>query len=156
MADWNVLATSLEGQRDTLLGLLRRFGRFRGAGYRNVVVGRVDDARALLDGVRDALATDPFLPSSLAKLVPIEKTVRIDPRNAAATLAEAAEQLHSPTLEREVADPIWRALESRGVKPRVDFEDADNILVIETVGGEAGLTVLGRALRHDYPFVKVR
>ena len=42
------------------------------------------------------------------------------------------------------------------MKPRVDFEDADNILVIETVGGEAGLTVLGRALRHDYPFVKVR
>ena len=35
MAGWNVLATSLEGQRDTLLGLLRRFGRFRGAGYRN-------------------------------------------------------------------------------------------------------------------------
>jgi len=178
MADWNVLATSLEGQRDTLLGLLRRFGRFRGAGYRNVVVGRVDDVLVLLDAVRDALATDPFLPSSLAKLVPIEKTVRIDPRNAAATLAEAAEpfldrlaggsffvrlerrglkgQLHSPTLEREVADPIWRALESRGVKPRVAFDDADNILVIETVGGDAGLAVLGRALRHDYPFVRVR
>jgi len=89
MAGWNVLATSLEGQRDTLLGLLRRFGRFRGAGYRNVVVGQVDDVPALLDRVRDALAADPFLPSALAKLVPIEKTVRIDPRNAAATLAEA-------------------------------------------------------------------
>jgi tRNA(Ser,Leu) C12 N-acetylase TAN1 len=178
MADWNVLATSLEGQRDMLLGLLRGFGRFRRAGYRNVVVGRVDDVPAVLDRVRDALAHDPFLPSSLAKLVPIEKTVRIDARNAAATLAEAAEpfvdrlacgsffvrlerrglkgQIHSPTLEREVADPIWRALESRGVKPRVDFADPDNILVIETVGDDAGLAVLDRALRRDYPFVKVR
>ena len=178
MADWNVLATSLEGQRDTLLLLLRRFGRFRRAGYRNVVVGRVDDVPATLDGVRDALATDPFLPSVLAKLVPIEKTVRIEARNAATTLTEAAEpfldrlaggsffvrlerrglkgQLHSPTLEREVADPVWRALESRGTHPRVDFRDPDNILVIETIGEVAGLAVLGRALRRDYPFVKVR
>src|SRR5438067_2310893 len=147
-------------------------------GLVNQVVPPGDHVAAFLDRVRDAPAADPFLPSALAKLVPIEKTVRIDPRNAAATLAEAAGpfldrlaggsffvrierrglkgQLHSPTLEREVADPIWRALESRGVKPRVEFHDPDNILVIETVGGDAGLAVLGRALRHDYPFVKVR
>ena len=42
------------------------------------------------------------------------------------------------------------------MKPRVEFHDPDNILVIETVGDDAGLAVLGRALRHDYPFVKVR
>jgi len=178
MAGWNVLATSLEGHRDTLLMQLRRFGRFRGAGYRNVVVGQVEEVPVFLERVREALARDPFLPSALAKLVPIEKTVRIEARNAATTLTEAAEpfldrlaggsffvrlerrglkgQLHSPTLEREVADPVWRALESRGTHPRVDFRDPDNILVIETIGDEAGLTVLSRALRHDYPFVKVR
>jgi len=178
MTGWNVLATSLEGQRDTLLSLLRRFGRFRRAGYRNVVVGRVDDVPAVLDGVRDALASDPFLPSVLAKLLPIETTVRIEPRTAVATLVDAAEpfldrlaggsffvrlerrglkgQLHTPTLEREVAEPIWRALERRGATPRVDFADPDSILVIETVGEEAGLAVLGRALRRDYPFIKVR
>jgi len=126
MNGWNVLATSLEGQRDTLLSLLRRFGRFRRAGYRNVVVGRVDDVAAVLDGVRDALASDPFLPRVLAKLLPIETTVRIEPRTAVATLVDAAEpfldrlaggsffvrlerrglkgQLHTPTLEREVAE----------------------------------------------------
>src|SRR5207253_3553338 len=102
---------------------------------------------------------------ALAKLVPIEKTVRIDPRNAAATLAEAAGpfldrlaggsffvrlerrglkgQLHSPTLEREVADPIWRALESRGVQPRVEFHDPATIRVIETVGADARPPGLG-------------
>jgi len=119
-----------------------------------------------------------FLPSVLAKLVPIEKTVRIEPRTAAATLVEAAEpfldrlaggsffvrlerrglkgQLHTPTLEREVAEPVWQALERRGATPRVDFADPDSILVIETIGEVAGLAVLDRALRRDYPFVKVR
>jgi len=114
----------------------------------------------------------------LAKLLPIERTVRIEPRTAVATLVDAAEpfldrlaggsffvrlerrglkgQLHTPTLEREVAEPIWRALERRGATPRVDFADPDSILVIETVGEEAGLAVLGRALRRDYPFIKVR
>ena len=55
-----------------------------------------------------------------------------------------------------MAEPIWRALERRGATPRVDFADPDSILVIETVGEEAGLAVLGRALRRDYPFIKVR
>src|SRR5207237_8633207 len=65
MAGWNVLATSLEGQRDTLLGLLRRFGRFRGAGYRNVVVGQVDDVTALLVRVRYAMVSGLLLPRAL-------------------------------------------------------------------------------------------
>src|SRR5207247_9911925 len=83
MAGWNVLATSLEGQRDTLLELLRRFGRFRGAGYRNVVVGHVDDVPAFLDRVRDALAADPFLPRARANPGSIEKQTQYDPRHAA-------------------------------------------------------------------------
>src|SRR2546429_8088662 len=111
MADWNVLATSLEGQRDTLLGLLRRFGRFRGAGYRNVVVGRVDDVPAVLDGVRDALASDPFLPSVLAKLLPIERTVRIEPRTAVAPLVDAAE----PVLDRLACGALLLRLARRGL-----------------------------------------
>ena len=37
MSAWNVLATSLEGRRDGLLVALRRLGRFRPGGYRNVV-----------------------------------------------------------------------------------------------------------------------
>ena len=42
MASWNVLATSLEGRRDALLMALRRLGKFRRGGYRNVVVGAVE------------------------------------------------------------------------------------------------------------------
>jgi tRNA(Ser,Leu) C12 N-acetylase TAN1 len=175
---WNVLATALEGRRDALLIALRRLGRFRRGGYRNVVVGHVDDPPGFLRGVRDALASDPLLPTALAKVVPIEATVRFEATNAVDVVANAVEpfverlaggsffvrlerrglkgRLHTPTFERDLADRVWRALESRGHTPRVDFKDADAVLVVETIGDEAGLAVLTRALRREYPFVKIR
>jgi tRNA(Ser,Leu) C12 N-acetylase TAN1 len=178
MPAWNVLATSPEGRRDALLIALRRLGKFRRGGYRNVVVGEVADHAAFLAAVRDALAADPLLPTALAKVVPIEATVRIEPTSAADTLAVAAEpflarlaggtffvrlerrglkgRLHTPTLERDLGDRIWRALESRGHTPRVDFHDPAAILVVETIGEEAGIAVIDRALRTAYPFVKIR
>jgi tRNA(Ser,Leu) C12 N-acetylase TAN1 len=175
---WNVLATSLEGRRDALLVALRRLGRFRGGGYRNVIVGQVDDRQAFLVAVRDVLARDPLLPAALAKVVPIDVTLRFDPSEPVAPLTTAAEpllprlaggsffvrlerrglkgRLHSPTVEREIGDRVWRGLEARGATPRVDFRDPDAILTIETLGDQAGLGVVDRALRTEFPFVKVR
>lgn len=175
---WNVLATSFEGQRDQLLTALRRLGNFRGGGYRNILVGNVPDPRALLDDVRTALTTDRLLSTSLAKVVPIEVTVRFDGADAAAGIGPATESfldrlgggsffvrverrglkgtLVSPTVERQVADRVWCALESRGHVPRVEFGDPDFVLAIETLGENAGLALLSRALRRDYEFIRVR
>jgi tRNA(Ser,Leu) C12 N-acetylase TAN1 len=178
MASWNVLATSLEGRRDALLIALRRLGKFRRGGYRNVVLGRVDDVPAFLAAVRDALASDPLLPTALAKVVPVETTIRFDATNAVDTFAVAAEplldrlaggsffvrlerrgmkgRLHTPTVERALGDRVWKALESRGATPRVEFHDPDAVLVVETIGDEAGLGVITRALRTEFPFVRIR
>ena len=178
MPPWNVLATSLEGRRDALLIALRKLGKFRRGGYRNVIVGRVEDVSAFLIDVRAALAAEPLLPTALAKIVPVETLVRFDPMTAADTFATAAAplldrlagrsffvrlerrgmkgRLHTPTLERDLGDRVWKALEARGHAPRVEFRDPDAVLVVETVGDEAGLGVITRPLRTEFPFVKVR
>ena len=178
MATFDVLATSLEGRRDALLGALRRLGRFRPGGYRNVVVGSVDDRGAFLERVADALGRDPLLPTALARLLPIDRTLRFTLDTAAEDLATAAEplvdalagdaffvrverrglkgRLHTPTLERDLADRVWRMIEARGRTPRVDFGDPDGVLVVETLGDQAGLALLPRALRERYPFVRIR
>jgi len=178
MASWNVLATSLEGRRDALLFALRRLGKFRRGGYRNVVVGQVESVDVFLAGVHEALAGDPLLPTTLARVVPIEATVRFEAPTAVDTLAAAAEplvdrlargsffvrlerrglkgRLHTPTVERELGDRVWRALEAKGHTPRVAFKDPDAVLVVETIGDEAGLAVVTRALRAQHPFVKIR
>jgi|SRR5581483_195268 len=178
MPSWNCLATSPEGRRDALLFALRRFGKFRRGGYRNVVIGTVDDPPALLASVEQALASDPLLPTALAKLVPIEATARFEPSTAVDTLAEAVEpfvdrlaggsffvrlerrglkgRLHTPTVERALGDRVWQSIERRGRVPRVDFRDPDAILVVETIGDQAGIAVLSRELRERHPFVRIR
>jgi tRNA(Ser,Leu) C12 N-acetylase TAN1 len=175
---WNVLATSLEGRRDALLIALRRLGRFRPGGYRNVVVGTVDDRDGFLAAVRDALATDPLLPTALARLIPIEVTLRFDPTAPVDAVVSAAEPLvprlaggsffvrlerrglkgrvHSPSVERAIGDAVWRKLAEAGHVPKVEFADPDAVLVVETLGDQAGLAVVDRALRETFPFVKVR
>jgi tRNA(Ser,Leu) C12 N-acetylase TAN1 len=173
-----MLATSLEGRRDALLVALRRLGRFRPGGYRNVVVGSVEDRDAFLDRVAEGLARDPLLPTALARLLPIDHTLRFTLETALDDLVAVAGplvdrldgdaffvrverrglkgRLHTPTLERDLADRVWRMLEERGRTPRVDFRDPDGVLVVETLGDQAGMVLLPRALRARYPFVRIR
>src|SRR5438046_6753460 len=173
MASWNVLAPSLEGRRDALLMALRRLGKFRRGGYRNVVVGAVESVDEFLARVHEALDADALLPTALARVVPIEATVRFEAPTAVATLAAAAEpfvdrlaggsffvrlerrglkgRLHTPTVERALGDHVWRALEARGHAPRVEVKDPDAVLVIETIGDAAGTRVAPRPPRPHPP-----
>jgi tRNA(Ser,Leu) C12 N-acetylase TAN1 len=175
---FDVLATALEGRRDALLVALRRLGRFRPGGYRNVVVGSVGDRTAFLDRVAEELAHDPRLPTALARLLPIDQTLRFTLETALDVLAAAVEplvdqlsgdaffvrverrglkgRLHTPTLERDLADRVWRMIEARGGTPRVYFGDPDGVIVVETLGDQAGVALLPRALRQRYPFVRIR
>lgn len=175
---WNLIVTSLEGQRDLLRLALKRLGRFRGSGIRNLLLGEVDDPIAFLPVVRDALAVDRALQVSLGKVIPIERMVRFEVETAVDTLTAAAEpfldriaggsffvryeqrrmngQLHASEVERAVGERLFAMLAARGASPKVDFKRADHVVVIEGVGNEAGLALLPRALREAFPFVRVK
>jgi tRNA(Ser,Leu) C12 N-acetylase TAN1 len=111
-------------------------------------------------------------------VVPVAARTAIEPDTAADTLAAAAEplldrlaggsffvrlerrglkgRLHTPTVERALGERVWRALEARGAVPRIDFADPDAVLLVETLGDQAGIAVIDRALRRAHPFVRVR
>ena len=176
--DWNVLATSVEGARPILLAWLRRHAAFRGGGYRNVAIGRVADVPAFLDTLRDDLARDPGRGAILGRVLPIERTLLLDPSDPLGSLEAAVEPLHgrlaggsyfvrlerrglrdalhSSDGERILGAVLWRALEAAGHTPRVSFRDPDAIVVIETLGERAGIGIIDRALRSTYPFVRIR
>jgi tRNA(Ser,Leu) C12 N-acetylase TAN1 len=176
--DWNVLATSVEGARPVLLGGLRRHGKFRGGGYRNVAIGAVADVPAFLDALRDEVARDPLLAGALARVIPITTVVRLDATDPLATLESAVDALtprlagrafyvrlerrglrdtvHSSDVERSLGTTIWRALEAAGHAPQVRFADPDVIVAIETLGDRAGIALIDRGLRQAYPFVRIR
>ncbi len=175
---WNLLVTSLEGQRDLLRRALKPLGRFRGSGIRNLLLGEVDDPIAFLAVMRDALAAERALQVSLGKVIPIERVVRFTVDTAVDDLTAAAEpfldrlaggsffvrfesrrlegQLHASVTERAVGERLYAALAARGASPRVDFKGADHVVVIEGIGTDAGLGCLSRSLREVYPFVRVK
>jgi tRNA(Ser,Leu) C12 N-acetylase TAN1 len=175
--EWNVLLTSLEGRRPGLLGALRSLGAFWRAGYKNVVVGQVDDQRVFLEAVRDRLSTDMLLETSLTKVIPIARVTTFEP----ATLVDTAVDLvaphldqvaggrfyvrlerrgfkgvvHTPTIERLVGERVLAAVAAAGRPATVGFEDPDVIVVLETTGETLGLALVTRGLRREFPFVRV-
>lgn len=178
MDDWNLLATSVEGARPVLLARLRRYGPFRGAGYRNVAIGRIDDVAAFFATLRDDLARDTILAAALARILPIAHTFRLDdsdpveslesalvalhPRMAGRSFFVRLERrglhgtLHSSAVERTLGATLWRLDEAAGHQPRVTFTDPDVIVAIETLGDRAGIALIDRPLREAYPFVRMR
>ena len=140
MDDWNVLATSVEGARPVLMAGLRRLGVFRGAGYRNVSIGRVEDVPTFLADWRDAMAGDTILAAAVGRVLPIVRTFRIDQTDPAASLLDAVEPLasdidgrsfyvriarrglhgliDSSEVERSLGTALWRLIEAAGWKGR--------------------------------------
>lgn len=47
--EWNILATANRRQERYLLRLLSRYGEFKGSGYRDVVIGKVEDVDTFLE-----------------------------------------------------------------------------------------------------------
>ncbi len=177
--DWNVIATVAQGpghERRLLQGL-KRLGEFHASHFKDVCLGRVADAPAFLEAVREALAAGEGWTRHLARIVPVERTFRFEPEDFAARLKEALApmaprlggtffvrverrgllgRVHSQEAERDAADCLIALVQGRGGSLQTDFADPDWIVACETLGGEAGVALLDRALRRRYPFVRVR
>ena len=176
---WNVLVTSLEGQRESLLRALREFARFRRGGFPNVLVATVEQPREFIAGLGAACDTSPILRTSIGKAVPIDHTLRFaSPETfrdeVAAALEPMADRLRGRTFyvrifrrgfrglidstrfEGELGAHLVAALQARGEHPKVRFADADVAVVIETLHDEVGIAFVDRELREAYPFARVR
>ena len=176
---WNILVTSLEGQRESLLRVLRTLARFRRGGFPNVLVATVDDPWTFLGTLRQAWETNPVVRSALGKAIPIESTLRL--REPAAFVEEVAArleplakrlmgrtffvrifrrgfrgQIDSTRAEGELGARLVKHLEAAGDHPTVRFRDPDIVVAIESLRDEIGIALLDRELRATFPFVRVR
>ena len=176
---WNLLVTSLEGQRESLLSVLRTLARFRRGGFPNVLVSTVDDPWTFLGTLRHAYETSPIVRSGLGKAIPIERTLRLS--NPAAFVDEVTAvleplarrlvgrtffvrvfrrgfrgQIDSTRAEGELGARLVTHLEAAGDHPKVRFRDPDVIMAIESLRDEVGIALLDRELRATFPFVRIR
>jgi tRNA(Ser,Leu) C12 N-acetylase TAN1 len=178
MLDWNVVATAEPGRDRDLLRELNQLGEFQRPGFRGVLVGRVADVHQFLEAVRRAGEQGAKWVEDLARALPVEQLFRFTPETFEQQLKEAV----APLVERMAGGTFYVRLERRGFKGRivspeveraldtyvislaaehgktlqVSFEDADYVVVAETVSETCGVALLTRELRARYPFMKIR
>lgn len=174
---WNVVVTCKQGGQRAVRRALHPLVRLRPSGFRNVLVGRVDDVQGFLAAVGALLERRPSLLGALGKLMPIEHTFVVDvPRFHQQLTAEAAglvarlvgQSFHvrverrghkgvinTHAAEQALGEALYSDLETRGQKPTVTFTDPDVVVLVELIGEIAGLALVTRDLRQRFSFVRV-
>ncbi len=178
MKEWNAVISVNEHGFKRALDVFGDFGEVRRTEFFNVLVMRAENIEAMLEKLRERSERDPGSLSFLSRLVPVTRTVIFNSAEEFETKAKkvvlewalqlAGKRFHvrirrrgfkgrlsSPDEEKLLDTLLLEELEKAGGPGRVDFEDPDAIIAIETTGTWAGLSLWTREDLQKYPFVRV-
>jgi tRNA(Ser,Leu) C12 N-acetylase TAN1 len=176
--NWNVVATVYGHEFDEARRLLAPFGDVRRTDYYNVLAMRVGDVIAFLEALEETIRSDASIPNSVARIVPVTHTFRFDSPEEFETEARAVVDQWLPDLqharfyvrmhrrgfrgrlssqheEQFLDHHLVEALQSRGSSARIDFDDPDQIIAVETLGQTAGLSRWSRRQLRTYSLLKL-
>lgn len=178
MERWNILATAQWRSERRLLRILREFGEFKGSGYRDVILGHVEDLHEFLETFSKLSGQDPGRMWPLGQIVPIEKNFQFEVTDfedkAKAALASYLDQLEganffvrmvrrghkgeisSQEMEQRLDEYILERLQEEGKQATVNIEEFDKMIAIETVGNAAGIGLITRDMENKYPFIRLK
>jgi tRNA(Ser,Leu) C12 N-acetylase TAN1 len=114
----------------------------------------------------------------LSRVVPIEKDFYFSPENVEDIFKMEVEEFvdrikpgetfcvritrrgmkgifSSQEMARKVGSFIWQKLEERGIKPKVDLENPDKMIIFETLGNWCGVGVISKELREKHYYLKI-
>ncbi len=173
LEDWNVVVI---GERDTekdLLEALEEDGEFERSGFRDVMVGYVEEIVEFLEDaeqrkypylnrvipIDDAFFASPeYLTDMLKKRV--ERYIdEIEPGETFGFRVERRgmkEEISSQKVEREVGGYFFDLVEKiHGRTPKVNNNKPDKLIVIEIIGDRCGIGIITREMREKYSVIKV-
>lgn len=163
----DVLLTARRNEENYLLKDLERLGNFESSGFRDVVIGEVENKEDFLE----KLNSGSF--PSLSKVVPVDRAFDFsspgfeevienvvggyakdiedgDSFKVNFTRRGLGEEISSQNMERNLGSVLWKELEDRGKKSEVDLEDPDKIIVIESLGELFLVGFLTREMLEKY------
>jgi len=173
MDGMELVLTSHQYRERELLEELREFGDFQRTDFRDVIKGEVEDLEVFLR------ALERRIPTSLSRVVPIEKSFEFSPDMAVEQFSEAVKplierlrkgesfcvrverrglkgSLSSQQVAKEVGTLIFEVLKERDeVEPRVDLEDPDKAVIFETLGKWCGVGIISKEMRKEYSYLKL-
>ena len=178
LQDWNTVASLHEQSFRRGFDILAQFGPVARTSYFNVVVMKVGDKDAFLERLAELVADVPDVLKIISRVVPLAHTVDFedatDFENKARTIAlgwlpQLAHkgfhvrlhrrglrgQLSSKEEEQHLDAALRDALAAAGTPGRIEFEDPDLVIDVETLGNRAGLSIWTREDLRRYPFLRV-
>jgi tRNA(Ser,Leu) C12 N-acetylase TAN1 len=176
METWNTIVIAREDRLPEARRALRALGHVERTGFYNVLAMKVDEPQAFLDRLERLLAEHPHVVASVTHVFPAERCFDFSspadfeskareavlawvPRLAGKTFHVRVHRrgrkraLVSPEKERALADALLAAIQETGNPARVAFDDPDAIVLIETIGGRAGIALLTRDDYRQHPLL---
>jgi hypothetical protein len=176
MHHWNAVITVREGGFVAACRLLEPFGPVKKTDFFNTLVMRASDPFRLLADLQGAAAASPDIAAAISRFTPMER--RFAFRTVAELDARCREvmrewlprldhgsfhvrmhrrgfkgKLSSMEQERLLDDFLLRELATAGIPGRVAFDDPGAIVVLETVGPQAGLSLFRRDELQRFPLL---
>jgi len=179
MKDWNAIVTARGDQWREARHALGVLGRVDRTGYYNVFAMKVEEPTRFVEGLEHLVTEHPQLADAVAHVFPAERcfdfssraefeakaretALEWTPRLAGGTFHVRVHRrgrqqvLRSPDEERMLADALLAAIRAAGKSAEVDFDDPDAIVLVETIGGRAGMAVRTRDDRRQHPLLATR
>ena len=178
--DWNTIVTVRPGPQHEheLLGALARFGRFRPTHFPDVCVGQVSEIGAFLEALRTGLEAHARWTAHIGRVIPADAVFPFTSETLTDRLKQAvaplvarmtegsfcvrlerrglAGKVRTQEIEAVVGDHVNRLAGSQGTRLRIKLDDPDFVIAAETLGQECGISLLPRASRQRYPFLRTR
>lgn len=175
--DWNVVVTVYEEGWKPAKRILGQVGVISPTDYHDVLVMKVDDPRAFMSWLAARVAEEPGLLNFISRAVPAAHIFDFHGAEEFETKARAAvltfahelagksfhvrmhrrgfrQQLSAQEEEQRLGAVLFEALQAAGTPASGKFEDPDAIVVIETVGERAGVSLFSRGDMQRCPFLR--
>ncbi|MFP3866669.1 MAG: THUMP domain-containing protein [Desulfobacteraceae bacterium] len=178
MKDWNVVLTAYMNRGRQLLRIIGVLGEFQSSGFHEVFVGRVPEVAEFLDHLHRQWQEDPELSEVLSTVVPVRQVFPFTLENLLPQLQEATRQLlgeigdarfyvrmkrrghkgelSSLAVEQELDAFLKEECARRGQNCHIDFDQADKIIIIETIHNQCGIGLVTQEMKARYPFIKIK
>jgi len=178
MLDWNIVVTIHKGHFQQAIRFLESFGHTGKTDYFNVLVMKVDDIEQFLEDVSSEIQAAALPAETISRIMPASETFNFQtPTEFEAQLKQMVEpwllhlagssfhvrmhrrgfkgRLSSQDEERFLDHYLTDRLAMQDATSRVDFDDPDYIIDIETVGQRAGMSLWSREQRIRYALLKL-
>ena len=176
MRDWNAIITVHEGGFVEACRLLEPFGRVQKTDFFNILVMRAADPFQVLATIHEQLAGNADIARWISRFMPLQRTftfqsvqefelrsreVVLDwlPRLANARFHLRMHRrgfkgkLSSLEEERFLDELLLHKLAESGAPGKVVFDDPDVVIALETLGTQAGLSLLSRDELERFPLL---